>query len=91
MRIVATGAGFRRDTLHVFDLDLPEGFVPTPADDEVERFELWPIARVLAAVRETDAFKFNVNLVLIDLFLREGLIPPGAEATRLRAALDQAG
>jgi 8-oxo-dGTP pyrophosphatase MutT (NUDIX family) len=83
--------GIRRDTLHVFDLDLPEGFTPTPADHEVERFELWPIARVLAAVRETDAFKFNVNLVLIDLFLREGLIPPGEAAGRLRAALDQGG
>jgi thiamine pyrophosphokinase len=81
----------RRDTLHVFDLDLPEGFVPTPNDDEVERFELWPIAQVFAAVRDTDAFKFNVNLVLIDLFLREGLIPPGDGAARLRASLDQGG
>ena len=81
--------GMRRDTLHVFDLDLPEGFVPTPADDEVERFALWPIAQVLAAVRETDAFKFNVNLVLIDLFLREGLIPHGEATARLRTALDQ--
>jgi 8-oxo-dGTP pyrophosphatase MutT (NUDIX family) len=83
--------GIRRDTLHVFDLDLPEDFVPRPGDDEVERFELWPIARVFAAVRDTDAFKFNVNLVLIDLFLRAGLIPAGEGATRLRAALDQGG
>lgn len=82
--------GIRRDTLHVFDLDLPDGFLPRPNDDEVERFELWPIGRVLAAVRDNDAFKFNVNLVLIDLFLREGLIPAGEGASRLRAALDQA-
>jgi thiamine pyrophosphokinase len=82
--------GIRRDTLHVFDLDLPDGFVPRPGDDEVERFELWPITQVFAAVRDTDAFKFNVNLVLIDLFLREGLIPAGETAARLRAALDQA-
>ena len=87
----AQARGMRRDTLHVFDLDLPEGFEPRPGDDEVERFELWPIGRVLAAVRDTDAFKFNVNLVLIDLFLREGLIPPGEGAARLRAALDQGG
>jgi hypothetical protein len=83
--------GMRRDTLHVFDLDLPEGFVPRPNDGEVERFELWPIAQVFAAVRDTDAFKFNVNLVLIDLFLREGLIPPSDRAARLRASLDQGG
>ncbi len=81
--------GMRRDRLHVYDLELPEGFEPRPNDDEVQRFELWPIARVVEAVRETDRFKFNVNLVLIDLFLRLGIIPPGAEAERLRAGLDQ--
>jgi 8-oxo-dGTP pyrophosphatase MutT (NUDIX family) len=82
--------GMRRDVLHCFDLDLPEGFQPKPNDDEVERFELWPVARVLAAVRDTDDVKFNVNLVLIDLFLREGLIDPdGAEGRALRAGLQQ--
>ena len=49
-------------------------------------FELWPVQRVLETVRDTDDFKFNVNLVLIDLFLREGLIA-GAAATALRQAL----
>ncbi len=82
--------GLRRDVLHVFDLDLPEDFVPRPNDHEVAHFELWPAARVLEAVRDTDEVKFNVNLVLIDLFLREGLIDPdGAEGRALRAGLDQ--
>jgi thiamine pyrophosphokinase len=81
--------GMRRDTLHVYDLALPADFVPRPNDDEVQRFELWPIARVAEAVRDTDRFKFNVNLVLIELFLRLGIIPPGAEAELLRAGLDQ--
>ena len=81
--------GLRRDVLHVFDLELPEDFAPRPNDDEVERFELWPAARLLEAVRETEQVKFNVNLVLIDLFLREGLIAPeGREGRALRAALD---
>ncbi|TCZ66027.1 NUDIX hydrolase [Roseicella aquatilis] len=84
--------GMRRDLLHCFDLDLPEGFAPRPNDDEVERFELWPVRRVFEAVRDTDTVKFNVNLVLIDLFLREGLIDPeGAEGRALRAGLDQGG
>jgi 8-oxo-dGTP pyrophosphatase MutT (NUDIX family) len=86
---MADAPGLRRDVLHCFDLDLPEDFTPAPADDEVERFELWPAERVLQAVRDTSDVKFNVNLVLIDLFLREGLIDPrGEEGRRLRAGLD---
>ena len=67
--------GLRRDLLHCYDLDLPEDFAPRAADGEVESFELWPIARVFQTVRDTDEFKFNVNLVLIDLFLRRGPDP----------------
>jgi 8-oxo-dGTP pyrophosphatase MutT (NUDIX family) len=75
--------GLRRDRLHCYDLDLPEDFCPQAADGEVEAFELWPIERALCAVRDTDDFKFNVNLVLLDLFLRRGLIgEPGASALR---------
>jgi 8-oxo-dGTP pyrophosphatase MutT (NUDIX family) len=79
--------GLRRDVLHCYDLDLPDDFVPRPVDGEVERFELWPAARVLAEIQAGDAFKFNVSLVLIDLFLRLGLIA-GTDAPALRAALD---
>lgn len=78
--------GLRRDHLHCYDIELPESFVPRPNDDEVESFELWPLARVHDAVRDTDDFKFNVNLVLIDLFIREGMIE-GAEAAWLRRNL----
>jgi hypothetical protein len=79
--------GLRRDRLHCYDLTVPEDFTPRAADGEVESFELWPIERALATVRQTDDFKFNVNLVLIDLFLRERLIA-GAVADQLRAALE---
>jgi thiamine pyrophosphokinase len=80
--------GLRRDILHCFDLELPEDFTPAPHDDEVEFFELWPARRVLELVRDTDSVKFNVNLVLIDLFLREGMIDPAsAEGRRLRLEL----
>lgn len=88
--VMRTEEGLRRDVLHAFDLDLPEDFVPVPNDDEVARFELWPARRLLEAVRDTDQVKFNVALVLIDLFLREGLIDPeDAEGRALRAGLDQ--
>jgi len=79
--------GLRRDLLYCYDLDLPADFVPRTADGEVAAFELWPIDRVMWTVRDTGDFKFNVNLVLIDLFMRQGLVP-GEEAGRLRAALD---
>ncbi len=79
--------GLRRDRLHCYDLALPESFVPHPRDGEVEAFELWPLRAVLDEVRHTDRFKFNVNLVLIDLFLRLALLN-ATESQRLRAALD---
>jgi len=78
--------GLRRDLLHCYDLVLPEDFTPQAADGEVAGFELWPLARAVEAVRDTDDFKFNVNLVLIDLFVRQGLIA-GAEGDDLRARL----
>ncbi len=53
-----------------YDLELPADFVPVPRDGEVERFMLMPVAEVMRLVAETDAFKFNVNLVLIELFER---------------------
>jgi 8-oxo-dGTP pyrophosphatase MutT (NUDIX family) len=79
--------GLRRDRLHCYDLLLPEDFMPSPRDGEVESFELRPLRTVLEEVRQSDAFKFNVSLVLIDLFLRAGLLDK-AEGQRLRAALD---
>ena len=68
--------GLRDDVAFCFDLWLPEDFVPENRDGEVERFELWPLERALAVVRETDAFKFNCALVVIDLALRYGAISP---------------
>lgn len=78
--------GLRRDVLACYDLELPDGFQPHAVDGEVAGFELWPVRTVLERMRETDEFKFNVNLVLLDLFLRHGLVP-APEAAALRAAL----
>ena len=67
--------GLRRDRLLCYDVELPPDFVPEPRDGEVQAFELWPLEQALERVRRTDDFKFNVNLVLIDLFRRNGLLP----------------
>ena len=80
--------GLRRDHVYCYDLDLPDTFLPQAADGEVEAFELWPIARAVETVRDSDDFKFNVNLVLIDLFIRLGLIV-GQEAVDLSSGLNR--
>jgi 8-oxo-dGTP pyrophosphatase MutT (NUDIX family) len=84
-RAIPTGAvsyrcqrpeGLRDDVLFCYDLELPADFAPANTDGEVESFSLWPIEEVLARVRDTEDFKFNVNLVVIDLAIRLGLIAP---------------
>ncbi|MBS0988371.1 NUDIX domain-containing protein [Acetobacter okinawensis] len=82
--------GLRRDILYCYDLYLPESFEPSAADGEVESFALLPLSEAYRIVRDTDAFKFNVNLVLIDLFLRTGLIDPrSTQGMALRTGLDR--
>jgi thiamine pyrophosphokinase len=89
--VMANEEGLRRDVLHCYDLELPEGVIPRPQDDEVERFELIPAETMLRTVLEGGPVKFNVNLVLADFFLRHGLLSAltPAEVARLRAGLDQ--
>ena len=89
---MARPEGLRRDRLLCFDLVLPDAFRPVPNDGEVAEFTLLPIEQVFALVRDTDRFKFNVNLVLIDLFLRRGLIDPASpDGVELRKSLDGSG
>jgi Domain of unknown function (DUF4743)/NUDIX domain len=70
-----SGRQLKPDVMTCFDLELPEGFTPRAHDGEVHSFELWPVQRVFETVRDTSEFKYNCNLVLIDFFLRHGLIP----------------
>lgn len=71
---VENAVGLKPDTLFCFDLELPEDFVPRNTDGEVDSFELWPIAAVAAAVRDTCDFKANCNLVALDFLIRHGVI-----------------
>ena len=73
-----------------YDLILPETFTPSATDGEVDSFELLPIEEVFSLVQTTEAFKFNVSLVLIDLFLRLGLIDlTSAIGQQLRQGLNE--
>jgi isopentenyldiphosphate isomerase len=69
-----SGQTLKPDIMTCFDLELPEDFTPRATDGEVHSFELWPVGRVFETVRDTTQFKYNCNLVLIDFFLRHGLI-----------------
>ena len=66
--------GLKPDTLFCFDLELAEDFAPRNTDGEVDAFELWPIGAVTDTVRETDEFKGNCNLVVLDFLIRHGVI-----------------
>jgi len=68
--------GLRRDVLYCYDLELPDGFEPVCHDGELEGFRLMPVEEVAAIVRETQEFKFNCNLVIIDFLIRHGFLGP---------------
>ncbi len=72
-------AGIKPDTLFCYDLMLPDSFTPCNTDGELAEFMLWPVEKVLEAVRTGESFKFNCNLVIIDFALRHGLIDPDRE------------
>lgn len=69
-------AGLKPDTLFVYDLECPAEFVPRNTDGEVAEFVLMTLDEVARIVRETDDFKFNVNLVVIDFLIRHGWLTP---------------
>jgi 8-oxo-dGTP pyrophosphatase MutT (NUDIX family) len=71
-----TPLGIRDDVMFVYDLAVPGDFIPRNRDGEIVRFELMPVESVLARIRTTDDFKFNVNLVILDFALRHGLLKP---------------
>jgi hypothetical protein len=68
--------GLRDDVVFVYDLELPADFVPRCADGEIARFDRLPLDDVAAIVRDTDRFKFNCALVVIDFLLRHGRLDP---------------
>lgn len=68
--------GLRDDVLFCFDLDVPGDFVPEVIDGEVDSFALWPLPRVMETIRDSQEFKFNVSLVILDFAIRRGILGP---------------
>lgn len=74
-----TRAGLKPDTLYCYDLELPPSFVPQNTDGEVAEFQLLNIDEVIQLVHDTDNFKTNCNLVILDFAIRHGVIKPEQE------------
>jgi 8-oxo-dGTP pyrophosphatase MutT (NUDIX family) len=72
--------GLKPDTLFIYDLEVPKDFTPRNTDGEISRFFLMEPQEILDLLRATDRFKFNVPLVLIDFFIRHGVLSPDDEA-----------
>lgn len=66
--------GLKPDVIYCYDLELPPDFEPRCLDGEVDSFHLWPVEQVMERVRESDEFKLNCNLVIIDFLIRHGYI-----------------
>lgn len=58
---------------YVYDIELPEDTIPKPGDDEVEEFYLWSVEEVQEAMKKGE-FKPNCSLVVLDFFIRHGII-----------------
>ncbi|KAF2425693.1 hypothetical protein EJ08DRAFT_700237 [Tothia fuscella] len=72
------GGLYQSDVLYVYDLEMPPDMVPKPNDDEVAEFVLMGIEEVKMAMQGGE-FKDNCNLVMIDFFIRHGILTPENE------------
>ncbi|SEH51728.1 DUF4743 domain-containing protein [Magnetospirillum fulvum] len=75
--------GLKPDVMYCYDLELPDAFVPRNTDGEIDEFTLMSVVEVARLVRDTNRFKFNVNLVIIDFLIRHGYLSPDTEPAYL--------
>lgn len=66
------------DLIYIYDLELPENVICRQNDEEVKEFSLMTIDEVKQGLRGGD-FKTNSALVMIDFFVRHGIIKPEDE------------
>ena len=64
----------RPDMLFIFDLKVGKKFIPKCLDGEVNNFTLMNWEDIRNIINDTNKFKLNCSLVLIDFFIRHGLI-----------------
>lgn len=63
---------------YVYDLELPDSIIPKPDDNEAEDFRLLSVSQVKESMA-AGQFKPNCALVLLDFFVRHGILVPETE------------
>lgn len=66
--------GVALDTMFVFDLELLPNFEPKTDGSEIEVFYCMPAEEVYHLLKNTQTFKYNSALVIIDFLIRKGNI-----------------
>lgn len=72
------GTTVQPEVEYVFDLDMSDGKVPHPVDNEAMDFQLMSVDQVLERLAN-DEFKHNCSSVIIDFLIRHGYITPASE------------
>lgn len=78
MKSTGSGSGGNKglinaDMIYVYDLEVGKDTVPKPCDTEVEGFYLWDVEKVKEELLN-GGFKTNSAVVMIDFFIRHGII-----------------
>ncbi|XP_062575982.1 uncharacterized protein LOC134237855 [Saccostrea cucullata] len=70
--------GVHPEVEFLFDLKLPEDFVPVNADGEVQEFKLYPVSELQDTI-VLDSFKPNSAAIVLDFLIRHNIINPDNE------------
>ncbi|PVU90188.1 hypothetical protein BB560_006230 [Smittium megazygosporum] len=73
-----TENGYQPETQYVYDLELPQDFVPIPVDGEADSFELLDMERLKLRMLSGE-YKPNCLCVVVDFMIRHGYITPENE------------
>lgn len=71
---------------YIYDIELDPSVIPRPCDTEVEDFRLWSVEEVRRALGEGQ-FKPNAAIVLLDFFIRHGIMTPENEKDYLEITM----
>jgi 8-oxo-dGTP pyrophosphatase MutT (NUDIX family) len=71
--------GLHHEIMFVYDIVLPEHFVPKNQDGEVADFTCFSIPEILALLQTPNRFTADAALVMIDCLIRRGFIAPESE------------